>query len=160
MAEGAAVTTFSLKYRIVFNRILSKIKNNLIGNCTGHPFLNFLDPPLLMCAITCNGKSTTPLNSLASWVLSLKRNTTEKNVAVTMEIGEGRLSSHFVSWMCHPCSPRYLFKGGYKKTPLRLFVELKFILRPIWDEIHTKLQIRIIIPSSLVRLVRFDILSL
>ena len=64
-----------------------------------------------------------------------------------MEIGEGRLSPHFVSGMCHACSPRYLLKGGYKKGPLRLFVELKFILRPIYDEIHTKLQMRIIIPS-------------
>ena len=45
-----------------FYRILSKINK---GNCPGYSFLNFMDPPLLMCAITCDGKSTTPLNCLA-----------------------------------------------------------------------------------------------
>ena len=38
---------FCLKFRIIFSRILSKIKSIYIaGKCPGHPFLNFLDPPL------------------------------------------------------------------------------------------------------------------
>ena len=52
---------------------------------------------------------------------ALKRNTAEKDLAVTMEIGEGRLSPHFVSGMCHPCSPRYLLKGGLQERLFEAF---------------------------------------
>ena len=47
VGQGYRGHSFCLKFRIIFSRILSKIKSIYIaGKCPGHPFLNFLDPPL------------------------------------------------------------------------------------------------------------------
>ena len=58
--EEARTTPFSLK--IILHHFY---RQSVAGKCPGLPFL---DPPLLMYAITCAGKSTKPLNSLASCV--------------------------------------------------------------------------------------------
>ena len=50
---------FSLKFCIIF----IEFSVYIAGKCLGHPFLNFLDSPLLLYAITCKGKSTRPLNN-------------------------------------------------------------------------------------------------
>ena len=45
----------------------------IAGKCPGHPFLNFLDSPLLMYATTCAGKSTRPLNSQSCFLCHLRK---------------------------------------------------------------------------------------
>ena len=110
--------------------LTNKKYHYVAGKCTGYPFPNFLDPPLLMCAITCTGKSTMPLNSLATCVTRLREKLNKDN-------------SNVGNWW-RPPLPVFLywkpFQKGYKRTPcVRLSVELKFVLRPIYEEIHTKL---------------------
>ena len=59
--------------------LTNKKYHYVAGKCTGYPFPNFLDPPLLMCAITCTGKSTMPLNSLATCVTRLREKLNKDN---------------------------------------------------------------------------------
>ena len=60
---------FSLKFCIIF----IEFSVYIAGKCPGHPFLNFLDSPLLMYAITCSGKSTRPLNSQSCFLCHLRK---------------------------------------------------------------------------------------
>ena len=47
MGRGGRGHPFCLKFRIIFSRIIRKIKSIYIaGKCPSHPFLNFLYPPL------------------------------------------------------------------------------------------------------------------
>ena len=66
---------------------------------------------------------------------------------MALEIAEGHLSRHFVSWLRYPCSPRYLSKGGdIKQTLLRLFVAvctLWLFHLVTWLEIDITKQLRV-----------------
>ena len=47
VSRGSLDHHFCFKFRIIFSRILSKMKSIYrAGKCPGHPFLNFLDPSL------------------------------------------------------------------------------------------------------------------
>ena len=62
VVRGGRDRHFFFEILYYFYRILRKIKSVYkAGKCPSHPFLNFLDSPLLMFAIMCAGKSTTPL---------------------------------------------------------------------------------------------------
>ena len=56
MVRGGRGRHFFFEILNYFYRILRKIKSIYIaGKRSGHPFLNFLDPPMLMFAITYTG---------------------------------------------------------------------------------------------------------
>ena len=88
---------FFFEIQNCFSQNSQKNKKYVVGNCTGHPFLNFLDPPLLMCAITCDEKLTTPLNSLASCRRRLReilQKKTQQRRWKLVKAASPRISSH------------------------------------------------------------------
>ena len=116
MGRGSRGRHFFFEILYYFYRILRKIKSIYkAGKCPGHPCLNFLDPPLLMYVITCAGKSTTPLDSLASGVTCLREKLNKDSRSVANRSVKDA-SPRILSPDCATLfSPRYL----------RLFVELR-----------------------------------
>ena len=119
---------FSLKFCVIF----IEFSVYIAGKCSGHSFLNFLDPPQLMNPIKCAGKSTTPLNSLASCVARLR----EKLNKFSSGVGNWwRPPLPFCLITAPALLPRVPFQSGRQANPLphplRPLVKLKFILRSI-----------------------------